>query len=132
MARADIGAVNLVEGGVEPVHVDAAALADAGKVAVQGLTYGYDAANNVLSIADAVTSGNSQSFGYDALNRLTSATGGYGSLGYTYDSNGNRLTDTRGGVATGTLAALDGLGSITGLVYNQAGRLAGATAGRRR
>jgi RHS repeat-associated protein len=105
------------------------ALADAGKAAIQGLTYAYDAANNVRSIVDAVTSGNSQSLGYDALDRLTSATGGYGSLGYTYDSNGNRLTDTRGGVAAGTLADLDGLNSITGLVYNQAGRLATTNAG---
>ena len=38
------------------------ALADAGKAAIQSLTYGYDAANNVLSITDAVTSGNSQRF----------------------------------------------------------------------
>lgn len=100
------------------------AIADAGKAAIQGLTYAYDAANNVLSIADAVTSGNSQRLGYDVLDRLSSATGGYGTLGYTYDGNGNRLTDTRGGVAAGTLAALDGLNSITGLAYNQAGRLA--------
>jgi RHS repeat-associated protein len=105
------------------------AIADAGKAAVQGLTYAYDAANNVRSITDAVTSGNSQRLGYDVLDRLTSATGGYGSLGYSYDSNGNRLTDTRGGAATGTLAALDGLNSISGLAYNQAGRLATTNAG---
>jgi RHS repeat-associated protein len=99
------------------------ALADAGKAAIQGLTYGYDAADNVLSIADAVTSGNSQAFGYDALDRLTSATGGYGSLAYTYDANGNRLTETPAAIT------LDGLGSLTALAYNQAGRLASTSAG---
>ena len=75
-------------------------LADAGASPLQNLTYAYDAANNVSSIADGVTSANSQSFGYDALNRLTSATGGYGSFGYTYDSVGNRLTQSLGGSAT--------------------------------
>ena len=33
----------------------------------------------MLSITDGVTAGNSQTLGYDALNRLTSAAGGYGS-----------------------------------------------------
>jgi len=33
----------------------------------------------------------SQSFGYDALDRLTSASGGYGSSTYAYDSLGNML-----------------------------------------
>jgi RHS repeat-associated protein len=91
------------------------ALADAGATAVQGLTYGYDAADNVLSIADAVTPGNSQSFGYDVLKRLISATGAYGSLGYTYDKVGNRLTQTLGAAIT-TYAYTSGtnrLASIT-------------------
>jgi YD repeat-containing protein len=40
-------------------------------------------------------------YGYDALYRLTSASGGpAGSTSYTYDPVGNRLTRTRGGVAT--------------------------------
>jgi RHS repeat-associated protein len=66
--------------------------------AVQNLTYGYDLADNVKSIADTVNAANTQSFGYDPLNRLTnatSATGGYGIYGWTYDPVGNRLTQTQ-------------------------------------
>jgi RHS repeat-associated protein len=99
------------------------ALAGTGNNPIESLTYGYNAANDVLSITDGVTSGNSQSFGYDALDRLTSASGGYGTLAYTYDANGNRLS------ANLAAATLDGLGSITGLAYNQAGRLASTSAG---
>jgi RHS repeat-associated protein len=84
---------------------------------VEKLSYGYDAANNVLSVTDGVNSANSQSFGYDPLNRLTTASGSYGALAYTYDSDGNRLTESSS--VTG-----DGLGSIASFTYNQAGRLA--------
>ncbi|HLZ10118.1 MAG TPA: hypothetical protein VKT80_16125, partial [Chloroflexota bacterium] len=49
----------------------------------------YDGVGNVHSIGDS-RSGMGQSFGYDALDRLTSATGPYGSLAYTYDALGNR------------------------------------------
>ncbi len=96
-------------------------LTDAG---VQNLAYAYNAANDVLSITDAVNPGNTQSFAYDALDRLTNASGGYGSIGYTYDANGNRLTQSSQGSAT-----LDGLGAVTSLTYNQAGRLATAQSG---
>jgi RHS repeat-associated protein len=61
---------------------------------MQSLNYSYDAANNVTAITDGVTPGNSQSFGYDALDRLVSSAGGYGSLGYAYDPVGNLLTQT--------------------------------------
>src|SRR5439155_6380195 len=71
-------------------------LADTGYTTLQSLSYGYDAADNVVAITDAVTASHTQHFGYDALDRLTSATGGYGSLGYTYDSVGNRLTQSGG------------------------------------
>ena len=90
---------------------------------VQSLTYTYDAANNVLSIADGVASANSQALGYDVLNRLASAAGGSGNLGYAYDANGNRLKETA------PPATMDGLGAVTGFSYNQAGRLAAATQG---
>ncbi len=48
------------------------------------------------TITDAVNSGNSQSFSYDNLQRLSSAAGGYGSFAYTYDKDGNRLSQTHG------------------------------------
>ena len=122
-----------------------------GSRALQSLNYGYDAADNVLSITDGVTPQYSQAFGYDALNRLDSATGGYGSLAYTYDSVGNRLTQmqgvalttyayapqsnrlstlTSGGVtqtvgytAAGNISATGSAANIA-MTYNQAGRLA--------
>ena len=75
-------------------------LADTGVAAIQNLTYGYNVVDNVLSIADTVHPANSQSFGYDALDRLTSASGVYGPLAYTYDSVGNRLTQQAGSRAT--------------------------------
>jgi RHS repeat-associated protein len=80
-------------------------LADTGAGPLQNLTYSYDAANNVSKIADAVTAASSQSFGYDALNRLTAATGAYGSFSYTYDSVGNRLTQSQAGLSQVSSAA---------------------------
>jgi RHS repeat-associated protein len=59
--------------------------------AIQNLTYGYDADSNVSSIADTVYKEN-QKFTYDTMNRLTSATGTYGTEAYTYDAIGNLLT----------------------------------------
>ena len=70
---------------------------------LQNLTYGYDADNNVKTITDAVNSANGQTLGYDVLNRINSAvsgSGGYGSLGWTYDNNGNVKTFTVGTTTT--------------------------------
>jgi len=53
-------------------------------------SYAYDVNDNVLRIDDVASPGASQTFGYDTLDRLTQATGGYGVLGYAYDANGNR------------------------------------------
>lgn len=100
-------------------------LVDQGRNPLQQLAYSYDFADDVSSIADSVTSANSQQFGYDVLNRLTSAAGGYWNLTYTYDPIGNRLTDT----STATYPALDGLGSINTVTYNQAGRVSAVAAG---
>ncbi len=98
-------------------------LTAAGSSPLQNLTYGYDAAGNILTISDGIASGNSQGLGYDTLNRLTSAAGSYGNLAYSYDPNGNRLTGTE------NPGAVDGLGSVSAFTYNQSGRLATASAG---
>jgi len=90
-------------------------LTDTATSALQHLTYGYDADSNVKTIANAVTPANSQTLGYDTLNRLNSAVGGYGSLVYTYDQVGNRLTEKRGTVTTnyGYTANTDLLRTLT-------------------
>jgi RHS repeat-associated protein len=115
---------------------------DTATSAILNLTYGYDADNNVHTITDAVTSGNSQTLTYDVLNRLHTAAGGYGSLTYTYDNNGNRQADgattysyttgtdilsaigatTVGSTATGNINAI-GTNTMT---YNKANQLATA------
>jgi YD repeat-containing protein len=60
-------------------------------------TSGYSSNGNLASYTDSVMG--SWSFGYDALNRLTSASAspaiqGNSSFAWTYDSFGNRLTQT--------------------------------------
>jgi RHS repeat-associated protein len=76
------------------------ALADAGTSSLQNLSYAYYPTNNVQTITDAVTPGNSQSFSYDTLHRLTQAQGGYGTYAYTYDGDGNRQSVTFGSSTT--------------------------------
>lgn len=53
------------------------------------LFYGYDGANNVTSITDGQHQAASQVLGYDALNRLTSATGIWGRASYAYNTRGD-------------------------------------------
>jgi RHS repeat-associated protein len=62
--------------------------------------YGHDANGNITSIADLLDSSRNQGFGYDDINRLTSASGIYGQISYTYytyDFVGNRESVTRNG-----------------------------------
>ncbi len=58
------------------------------------LGYSYDNANRISGITDSSSSALSWSYGYDALDRLTSATTTSITDGWTYDANGNRLTQT--------------------------------------
>jgi RHS repeat-associated protein len=53
----------------------------------QNLTYGYDNNGNITSITPGKT------YTYDSLDRLSTGTGSWGSLGWTYDGVGNRLTE---------------------------------------
>ena len=58
-------------------------------------TLGYDAASRITAYTES-TAANNQSFGYDSLDRLTNFTGLGASQGFTYDGDGNRLTQTQG------------------------------------
>jgi YD repeat-containing protein len=75
-------------------------IADTGTSTLQSLAYAYYATNNVETITDGVTPSNSQNFSYDNLQRLSGAAGGYGSLAYTYNHDGNRLSETHGSTTT--------------------------------
>ena len=63
---------------------------------VLSLAYGYDSTGNVLSINESTRSGMNQTFGYDALDRLTTANGPWGGGSFSYDSPGNRLSKVIG------------------------------------
>lgn len=57
-------------------------------------TYTYDNNGNLLTITAPSTPWDNRVYAYDALNRLTHAEGPWGSIDYTYDGVGNRLTET--------------------------------------
>lgn len=112
-------------------------------------SYGYDDAFRITSITDASNPTLSQSYGYDLLDRLTSATGTSLNQSWTYDANGNRLTQGGSVSSTYTVSGTsnrltsvsgavtrsytyDNAGNTTAdssatFVYNDAGRMISAT-----
>ncbi|MEW8542426.1 MAG: RHS repeat-associated core domain-containing protein [Candidatus Thiodiazotropha sp.] len=60
-------------------------------------SYQHDPVGNITDWQDLLSTGQDQLFDYDALSRLTSASGAYGDFTYTYDATGNRLSLTLGG-----------------------------------
>jgi RHS repeat-associated protein len=58
------------------------------------LGYGYDNANRISGITNSSNSALTWSYGYDVLDRLTSASTSSVSDGWTYDADGNQLTQT--------------------------------------
>jgi RHS repeat-associated protein len=56
--------------------------------------YTYNANGNITNIDVTNNQSKNQAFTYDPLNRLLTASGIYGSIGYTYDKVGNRLIRT--------------------------------------
>jgi RHS repeat-associated protein len=65
------------------------------------LSFGYDSAQRLTSVTDLDSSAFSWTYGYDGLDRLTSANDASVTESWTYDANGNRLTQT-GGVLPGS------------------------------
>ncbi len=57
-------------------------------------SYTYDNNGNLTSVTSPGDTVYNATFTYDALNRVTNATGSYGTAAYTYDNVGNRLTKT--------------------------------------
>ena len=57
-------------------------------------TYGYDDAFRITGITDTMDAANSWTYGYDGLDRLSSAARTGVTRGWTYDANGNRLSET--------------------------------------
>jgi len=97
---------------------------------IQGLGYLYDAADNITDWTDVLDAGNTQSFGYDAVDRLTNADGPYGAIDLGYDPVGNRLSKSVGTALTRYTYAADShrLQETTGAdpgsyVYDAAGNL---------
>jgi RHS repeat-associated protein len=114
-------------------------------------TFAYDDAFRITGITDSTVPANSWTYGYDDLDRLTSGVNATTTRGWTYDANGNRLTESgtapstytytvspgsnRVASITGALArtfSYDAAGNSTGyggatFTYNQRGRLSSAT-----
>jgi RHS repeat-associated protein len=94
---------------------------------LESVTYGYDNAFRITSATNGSNAALSWTYGYDALDRLTSASKTGTTQGWTYDANGNRLTQT--GTVSGTYTispTSNRLTSITGTpartyTYNNAG-----------
>jgi len=83
--------------------------------AVEASSYSYDNAFRITGITNSSNSALSWTYGYDLLDRLTSASKTGTTQGWTYDANGNRLTQT--GTVTGTYTpstTSNRLNSITG------------------
>ena len=74
-----------------------------GSEPLQALGYTFDGASNLRSMVDTraaaggLPSAQTQTFDYDALYRLTSATGVYGQIDYGYDAIGNLVRKTSTG-----------------------------------
>ena len=60
---------------------------------VAGEMLGYDLKGNIVSRQNA---GGTTNFQYDSLDRLTGEQGPQATQGFSYDANGNRLTDGAG------------------------------------
>lgn len=82
----------------------------------QSLTYGYNDANEITGITNAVSTSLSQQFAYDGASRLGSVVASGADQAFGYDANGNRTSHTWGGQTDGYTvdAASNRLAAVTG------------------
>ncbi|WP_420195239.1 RHS repeat domain-containing protein [Marinobacter sp. GH_1] len=72
-------------------------VSDNGQVDFVDLDMGYDNVGNITSIVDNAGALHNRAIGYDDVNRMTSATGSWGTETITYDGRGNIDTRDRNG-----------------------------------
>jgi RHS repeat-associated protein len=63
-----------------------------GSTVLRDIDYGYEARDNLTSVADLLVPANSETFGYTPRESLASASGPYGQMAFTYDRVGNRVS----------------------------------------
>ncbi|MDQ3287143.1 MAG: RHS repeat protein [Pseudomonadota bacterium] len=82
----------------------------------QSLTVGYNGADEITGITNAVNATLSQQFGYDAASRLGSVMASGADQAFSYDANGNRTSHTWAGQTDGYTvdAASNRLSAVTG------------------
>ena len=104
-----------------------------GSIATPGVisyTYGYDGVGNVSSILDGLNAARNRSMAYDGVDRLTSASGVWGSMAFTYGAPGNRASKTVNGATTSYSYSDYRLLSATGaepdtFTYDASGNISG-------
>jgi RHS repeat-associated protein len=66
---------------------------------IESLSLGYDRADRLVSRADGIDASQSEAFDYDEQSRLTGVYGGSDTERYSYDADGNRLSQTINGTS---------------------------------
>jgi len=87
-------------------------------------TTNYNDVNNITDITNNLDATKSQNFIYDDLDRLTDATGIYGTDAFGYDDDGNRVLETKNGTDVSTYnypTTSNKLNDITGTKANTYG-----------
>jgi RHS repeat-associated protein len=66
---------------------------------VESLGFGYDKSDRITSLTNGIDTDQSEAFDYDDQSRLTGVYGGSDTESYSYDADGNRLTQTINGTS---------------------------------
>ena len=79
-----------------------------------GSNYGYDGVGNLISVSDGVDGSYNRTLGYDALDRVSSASGPWGSGTLSYDGSGNLRSQVLG--STSLTYSYDGTSNLLAAV----------------